>query len=289
MRLRREAGLSVRRLARSFELPVSRIGRWIGPARRGSSGSRRRCPVSGDAELRRTIQELCLEERYQGYGYRRIWALLRRKGWSINRKTVWRIMREAGLSQPKIRHRRYRPKRVEKMQPASGDQAWQIDMTSFQLADLTPLFLVVVTDCFTREIVGWTLDRRCRAAEWVSAVRQALEYRGWQQKGDLDGLVLRSDNGAQPCSKRFAEYLGTVGIRGQYTGYNAPDDNAYVERVIRTIKEEEIWLNQYESWAEAHRAIDEYMRFYNEQRIHSALDYRTPKEFAQEPTSLKAA
>jgi putative transposase len=288
LRLRREAGLSVRRLARSFELPVSRIGRWIGPARRGSSGSRRRCPVSGDTELRRTIQELCLEERYQGYGYRRIWALLRRKGWSINRKTVWRIMREAGLSRPKIRHRRYRPKRVEKMQPASGDQAWQIDMTSFQLADLTPLFLVVVTDCFTREIVGWTLDRRCRAAEWVSAVRQALEYRGWRQKGDLDGLVLRSDNGAQPCSKRFAEYLGTVGIRGQYTGYNAPDDNAYVERVIRTIKEEEIWLNQYESWAEAHRAIEQYMRFYNEQRIHSALDYRTPKEFAQERTSLKA-
>jgi len=221
LRLRREAGLSVRRLARSFELPVSRIGRWIGPARRGSSGSRRRCPVSGDAELRRTIQELCLEERYQGYGYRRIWALLRRRGWRINRKTVWRIMREAGLSRPKMWHRRSRPKRVEKMQPASADQAWQIDMTSFQLADLTPLFLVVVTDCFTREIVGWTLDRRCRAAEWVSAVRQALEYRGWRQKGDLAALVLRSDNGAQPCSKRFAEYLGTVGIRGQYTGYNA--------------------------------------------------------------------
>lgn len=289
LRLRREAGLSVRRLARSFELPVSRIGRWIGPTRRGSSGSRRRCPVSGDAELRRTIQELCLEERYQGYGYRRIWALLRRRGWRINRKTVGRIMREAGLSRPKIWHRRSRPKRVEKMQPATADQAWQIDMTSFQLADLTPLFLVVVTDCFTREIVGWTLDRRCRAAEWVSAVRQALEYRGWRQKGDLDGLVLRSDNGAQPCSKRFGEYLGTVGIRGQYTGYNAPDDNAYVERVIRTIKEEEIWLNQYESWAEAHRAIDGYVRFYNEERIHSALAYRTPKEFAHEQASPKAA
>jgi putative transposase len=287
-RVRLEAGLSGRRLARSFDLPVCRVGRWIGP-RKGRSLRSRPCPVSGDTELRQTIQALCLEERYQGYGYRRIWALLRRRGWGINRKTVWRIMREEGLTRPKIWHRVYRPKRVEKMRPSRVDESWQIDMTSFQLADLTPLFLVVVTDCFTREIVGWTLDRRCRAAEWVSAVRMGLEGRDWKQKGDLVGLVVRSDNGAQPCSKRFVEYLGSVGIRGQYTGYNAPDDNAYVERVIRTIKEEEIWLNQYESWAEAHQAIDAYLQFYNEERIHSALGYRTPKEFAQEQASLKAA
>lgn len=288
MGVRQEAGLSVRRLACSFQLPAARVGRWIGP-RKQSKAPRRSCPVSGDSELRQAVEQLCLEERYQGYGYRRIWALLRRRGWTVNRKTVFRIMREKGWSRPKVWHRPYRPKRVEKMAPSRVDESWQIDMTSFQLADLTPLFLVVVTDCFTREIVGWTLDRRCRAAEWVSAVRMALERRGWQQQGDLANLVLRSDNGAQPCSKRFVEYLASVGIRGQYTGYNAPDDNAFVERVIRTIKEEEVWLNQYESWAEAHQAIDAYVRFYNEERIHSALDYRTPMEFAQEQASLKAA
>jgi putative transposase len=287
-RVRQEAGLSIRRLARSFELPASRVGRWVGPEKSAET-RQRRCPVSGNLELREAVRELCLEERYQTYGYRRIWALLRRRGWQVNRKTVYRIMREEGLTRPKLWHRPYRPKRVEKMAPSRTDESWQIDMTSLQLVDLTPLFLVMVTDCFTREIVGWTLDRRCRALEWISAVRQALERRGWKQKGDLAGLVLRSDNGAQPCSKRFVEYLGTAGIRGQYTGYGAPDDNAYIERVIRTIKEEEIWLNQYESWAEAHQAIDEYVQFYNEQRIHSALEYRTPNEFASVHKTQKAA
>lgn len=286
--VRGQAGLSVRRLARSFQLAPSRVGRWVGPRKQADVRGRRR-PVSGDLELRRTVQELCLEQRYQGYGNRRIWALLRRRGWMVNRKTVFAIMREKGLTQPKIWHRPCRPRRVEKMVPSRINESWQIDMSSLQLADLRPLFLVVVTDCFTREIVSWKLDRRCRAAEWVSALHQALEQRGWKQKGDPAGLVLRSDNGAQPCSKRFVEYLGTVGIRGQYTGYNAPDDNAYLERVIRTIKEEEIWLNQYESWAEAHQDIDAYVRFYNEERIHSALQYRTPKEFAQKQASLKAA
>ena len=288
MALRQQGGWSVRRLARSFELPVSRVGRLV-QAKRTASRSPRGRPVSGDPKLREAVRQLCLQERYQSYGYRRIWALLRRQGYRINRKTVYRILRQEGLTSPKVWHRAGRPKRVEKMRPSGANQAWQIDMTSFQLADLTPLFLVVVADCFTREIVGWTLDRRCRAAEWVSAVRQGLESRDWKQKGDLAGRVLRSDNGAQPCSKRFVEYLGAVGLRGQYTGYNAPDDNAYVERVIRTLKEEEIWLNQYESWAEAHAAIDAYVRFYNEQRIHSVLGYRTPQEFAQKQASLKAA
>jgi putative transposase len=116
-----------------------------------------------------------------------------------------------------------------------------------------------------------------------------LESRGWQTPGDLPGLMLRSDNGAQPCSNRFVQYLGSVGIRGQYTGYNAPDDNAFVERMIRTIREEEIWLNSWASWEEAHAAIEAYVRFYNQQRVHSALGYRTPKEFAAEMKSLKAA
>jgi len=73
---------------------------------------------------------------------------------------------------------------------------------------------------------------------------------------------------------------GDSGVKGQYTGYDAPDDNAYVERVIRTIKEEEIWPNQYDTLSEAREAIEAYVKYYNEQRIHSALDYQTPSEVA---------
>jgi putative transposase len=175
------------------------------------------------------------------------------------------------------------------MRPSGPNEAWQIDMTSFQLSNLTPLFLVTVIDCRTREIVGWTLDRRCRASEWTSAVRMALEARGPDTKAACAGLTLRSDNGAQPCSKRFVEYLGKVGVKGEYTGYSAPDDNAFVERVIRTIKEEEIWLNVYDTLSEARAALEAYIRYYNIERPHSALEYQTPAEVAARLTTHLAA
>ena len=280
---------NLRRVARALDHPVATLGRWLGPARDETPKKRSR-PVSDNARLRDRIRGLCEEARHEKYGHRRIRAQLRRRfGLTINRKTVARIMREEGLAQPKLRFKPGRPKRVEKMRPDAPNRGWQIDMTSFVLADLSPLYLIVVLDCFSRKIVGWTLDRRCRAGEWVSALRQALDAQRITTKEQATELTLRSDNGAQPCSKRFVEYLAQAGVRGQYTGYNAPDDNAFVERVIRTIKEEEIWLNRYDTWAEAHEAIDRYVHWYNEQRIHSALDYRTPCEVEAAHLSLKAA
>jgi putative transposase len=222
---------------------------------------------------------LCLEPRHRTFGHRFIRAHLKRRyGLVIGRKRVLRIMRALGLTQPRIRRKDARPKRVEKMRPTRPNESWQIDMTSFHLSDLSPLFLVVIMDCYTRQIVGWNLARRCRASEWVSAVRMALEARGLDGKEGLASLTLRSDNGCQPSSKEFRAYLSQAGVRPQYTGYNAPDDNAYVERVIRTIKQEEIWSNSYDTVSEAWAALAEYLRYYNASRLHSALDYRTPDE-----------
>lgn len=103
------------------------------------------------------------------------------------------------------------------------------------------------------------------------------------------GLVLRSDNGSQPCSKKFVEFLSARGVGGQYTGYDAPDDNAYVERVIRTVKEEEIWPNLWDTLDEARAAIEAYVNYYNNERIHSALNYKTPSEIAAAFITLAAA
>lgn len=198
-------------------------------------------------------------------------------------------MHDMGLTQKKIWRRPMRPKRVKKMRPGKPNQAWQIDQTSLYLSDMTPLYLVLVTDCHTREIVGWTLDRRCRASEWIAAVRMGLEARGLSIPATCADLTLRSDNGAQPCSRAFTAFRNQAGIRGEYTGYNAPDDNAYVERLIRTVKEEEIWPNLYDSIFEALEAIEDYVKFYNEERVHSSLNYRTPKEFAASQITLVAA
>lgn len=288
--VRNDEELSVRRLAVAADEAPSTVGRWVGPRPREPLSLSRRCPVSGDAALRERVRQLCDGPRHATYGYRRIWALVRREGrWAVNRKTVWRIMHDEGLTRPKVWGRAARPKRVERMRPTAPNQGWQIDMTSLQLSDLTPLYLVVVTDCFTRQLVGWTLERRARATEWTSALRMALESRGLTTKESCRSLVVRSDNGSQPCSKHFVEFLGGVGATGQYTGYNAPDDNAYVERTIRTIKEEEIWPSLYDTLNEAHQAIDAYVRFYNSERIHSALGYGTPDEAEAKAITLNAA
>lgn len=288
--MRQQGGASVSRIAAAIAEPRSSVGRWVQP---GATVRRvaqpRRCPVSGDRGLREQVISLCGQPRHERYGHRRIRALLRREGRPVSRKTAWSVMRELGLAQQRVWRRPARPRRVERMRPETADRAWQIDMTSLALADLTPLFLVVVIDCFTRQIVGWTLDRRCRAGEWTAALRMALERRGLDSKHACRELVLRSDNGAQPCSRHFAEFLASRGVRGQFTGYDAPDDNAYVERVMRTIKEEEIWLNEYETFCEAHAAVESYIKHYNAQRMHSALGYRTPDEFAAAHITLAAA
>ena len=288
--MRTDTSISIERLARSFDEPRSSVGRWVAPQVTEKLVSRRNRPVAGQEDLRQKIQELCDEERHRTFGHRRIRALLKtRYGICVNRKTVLKVMREKGLTRPKMWHRPWRPKRIEKVNATQLNTHWQIDMTSFQLSSLLPLFLVVVIDCCSREIVGYTLDNRCRAKEWIAALRRALEARGITDKDKAKKLTVRSDNGAQPCSKAFVEYLGTAGVTGEYTGYNAPDDNAYVERIMRTIKEEEIWPNLYDTFSEARAAIDEYVRYYNEERIHSALDYQTPKEIAAEKMTLKAA
>ena len=279
---------SIRRLARTFAEPVSTVGRWVG-SEKDKIARQRCCPVSGNTDIRARVRSLCDRARNRMFGYRRIWALLRRKGVIINKKTVWKIMHEMGLSRPKIWYKPARPKRVEKMRPTGPKRGWQIDMTSFALSDFTPLYLMMVTDCYTRKIVGWTLDRRCRAGEWVGALRIALESEGLTTKEVCRKLTLRSDNGSQPCSKKFVEYLGKTGVQGQYTGYNAPDDNAYIERLIRTVKEEEIWPNVYDTLSEAGAAIEAYVNYYNDERIHSALDYRTPNEVAAAYNTLAAA
>ena len=280
--------LSYRRLAQHLGVHHAGLHRWVRPSP-DAPPSRRSRPVRDDPELRERIRLLCLEERHHTWGHRRIRALLKRRfDVRVSRKTVCRMMRELGLSQEKVRRRPWRPRRVRRMLPELPDQAWQIDQTNVYLSDMRRLYLVVVVDCRTREIVGHCLDERCRSDEWIAALRTALESRGLGE-GRLQDLTLRSDNGAQPSSRRFADYLRSRGITGEFTGYAAPDDNCYVERAIRTLKEEHIYCQSYESYAEARDGLEDFIDYYNNERIHSALGYKTPIEIRRQMITPKAA
>lgn len=286
--IRQESGLTIRRLSSAFMEPASTVGRWIAPKSEVII-KKRQCPVSGNPELRAKIRDLCTQDRHLAFGHRMIWALLKKHhGIHVNIKTVLRIMKEEGLCRPKIWKRPYRSQYLPKMKPSSVNQCWQIDMTSFRLSDMTTLFLIVVIDCYSRQIVGWNLSRRCSAVEWISALRLALENTNLYGQKD-HGLVLRSDNGSQPCSRKFTEFISKCGIKGQYTGYDMPDQNAFVERVIRTIKAEAVWPFIYDLFLDAHKAMDEFISYYNNERPHSSLGYLSPIEFAYANITLLAA
>ncbi|MCP4568670.1 MAG: IS3 family transposase [FCB group bacterium] len=287
-KVREQARISVARLAKAFDEPRSTVGRWVAQGAQ-QEHQKRTCPVSEDEKIVAQVREICLRQRCRTYGYRRVHAILKKEGTHINRKTVLKIMQKHRLTQPKVWRRPQRPKRVEKMRPRKPNQGWQIDMTSLQLDQMRTVYLVVVIDCCSRKIMGWGLSHRCRAQEWIVALRMALETAGIECKDKARGLTLRSDNGAQPCSKKFVEFLGARGVKGQYTGYDTPDDNAYVERVIRTIKEEEVWPNSWDTFWEAHEAIEKYVKFYNDERPHSALNYQTPEWAAKNKGTLNAA
>lgn len=169
------------------------------------------------------------------------------------------------------------------MRPNRGRQ---IDMTGLALSYFTSVYLVILTDCYTRKLVGRNLNGRYRTGKWASALRTALESEKPTRK---EACRQCSDNSSQPCSRNFIEYSGKTGVRGQYSGYDVPDDNACMERVIRTVREEEIWPNVYHTRSEARAAIEGYLSYYNQKRVHSALGYRTPNEVAAASSALAAA
>lgn len=205
-------------------------------------------------------------------GYRMVWALTRRKlGIQINRKRVLRVMREQRLIQRRRREpRRRRPGffRVER-----PDQLWHLDLTSVWVAEHGWCYLMAAIDCCTREIVGWHLELRCRAAESIALVERAA-----RAHGIVPGqLVLGTDNGSAFTARRFKQVLSGLGIAHRRGGYRDPESQAFIESWFGKLKEREVWRSEYETLEEAREAIGAYVGGYHD-RPHSGLDYRTPKE-----------
>jgi putative transposase len=205
-------------------------------------------------------------------GYRMVAALTRQKlGIAVNRKRVLRVMRERKLIQRRRPlERRKRPGffRVERPR-----QLWQLDMTSIWVAEHGWTYLNAIIDCCTREIVGWSLELRCRADEAIAVVEHAATVHGIQE-GEL---VLGSDNGSAFTARRFKATLTELGIRHRRGGYRDPESQAFIESWFGKLKEREVWLNEYETLDDARRGIGGYVDRYHH-RPHSGLNYRTPLE-----------
>lgn len=164
------------------------------------------------------------------------------------------------------------------MEAPKPNTVWQPDMTKVWAVPSTRWsYPVSVIDCCTRDIVGWELSLRCRTGEALAVlVRAVLHHLPHGSRGL--GLTLTTDNGTQFTSARCVETLGRLGIQHRRTAYNHPEGNSYIERFHRSLKEEEVWINEYQSFDHARQYIAHWIEEYNHDRPHRGLHGRTPHE-----------
>ena len=237
-----------------------------------------------DMDLRDAIQRIALE--WPSYGRPRITAELRRRGWEVNPKRVYRWMREDNLVCVRKRKfvvttdsnhgREVYPNLAGKMALTGIDQLWVADITYIRL-QTEFVYLAVVIDAFSRRVIGWALDRTMEDDLTLAALRMALELRG-----PTLGVVHHSDRGSQYASGDYTDLLKAHGCQISMSHKASPWENAACESWMKTLKAEEVYRQEYRDVAEARTLIAQFIEsVYNQQRLHSALGYLPPVEFEQ--------
>jgi putative transposase len=233
-------------------------------------------PVSVSAENLRLMQ--LLDEQYTAtpfYGIRRMTAWLQSQGCAVNHKRVGRLLRQMGLeaiypkprlSPPAAGHLIY-PYLLRGVPVARVNQVWSADITYIRLASGF-VYLVAVMDWFSRYVLSWAVSITMDVEFCVEALEQALRH--------SQPEIFNTDQGAQFTSVAFTERLKKGGIRISMDGRGRALDNVFVERLWRTVKYEEVYLHDYQTAQDARQSLGRYFGFYNGERLHQALGYRTP-------------
>jgi len=233
--------------------------------------------------LRDQIEDLILE--FPGYGYRRVTHALARQGWTINHKRVLRIMQEESLlchlkkkfvvTTTNSRHGfPVYPNVLVEVTLSAPDQAWVADFTYIRLRSAF-VYLACILDAFSRRCVGWHLSREMTTQLTRSALHQAIVERRPQP-----GLIHHSDRGVQYASREYVDQLEQIGARISMSAVGNPYDNAKAESFFKTLKQEEVYLKEYDSFTDAEQNLTVFLeQVYNEKRLHSSLGYLPPAEF----------
>ena len=231
----------------------------------------------GESEENLRLMRL-LDEQYTRvpfYGSRRMTEWLATQGYEVNRKRVTRLMQLMGieavypkprLSQPGEGHRVY-PYLLRGVTVDRLNQVWSTDITYIRMAQGF-VYLVAVMDWYSRYVLSWSLSLTMEIDFCIEALRVALR-RGLPE-------IFNSDQGAQFTSEKFTDELAAKEIAISMDGRGRCMDNIFIERLWRSLKYEEVYLKDYESVTEARTGIERYFRFYNQERLHQSLDYRTP-------------
>jgi putative transposase len=232
-------------------------------------------PVDADdLALMRRMDELYT--KWPFYGSRRMVAALRQDGWIVNRKRVRRLMRMMGLeaiyqkpntSKGHPDHKVY-PYLLRGLSIDRPNQVWCADITYIPMAKGF-VYLVAVMDWYSRRVLAWRMSITMESGFCVEALQEAVARHGQPE-------IFNTDQGVQFTSAGFLDELESHGIRVSMDGKGRFLDNIFIERLWRSLKYEDVFIKAYGSVAEARQGIGGWFSFYNEERLHQALDYRTP-------------
>jgi putative transposase len=237
-------------------------------------------PVEPDKEelaLMRRMDEIHLKHPF--FGSRAMTQTLKQEGFVINRKRVQRLMRLMSLesvapqpktSKPAPEHPVY-PYLLRNLTISRVNQVWASDITFVPMIRGF-LFLVAIIDWYSRRVLAWRLSNTLEASFCVEALHEALRHYGCPE-------IFNTDQGSQFTSEDFTSVLRDRGIKISMDGQGRCIDNVFVERLWRSLKYEEIYLNDYDTVAEARYGIGRYFDFFNDKRPHQALGYQTPSSF----------
>ncbi len=279
-------------MIRQTDLPTSHACTALGMSRSSYYFKPAELPAGVDLSLRKMIRDIALE--FAGYGYRRITIALRRQNVIINHKKVLRLMHAENVLckrksfKPQTTNSNHNqplyPNLVRNISVTKLNQVWVTDITYVAIANCW-VYLTTILDLFSRKCIGWALSRRIDTELCLEALEMAIAQR---KIFGFEGLIHHSDRGVQYASNAYTKRLNEEEILISMTETGNPRENAYAESFFKTLKVEEVYLKEYNTFEEAYKNIKQFIEaVYNAKRLHSSIGYQTPNEMEAEVLNIR--
>jgi putative transposase len=264
----------VKHLQKNFRVSERRACRVVDQPR----SSQRYLSTKADKDAALTQMIVAFSGQNPRYGYRRVWALLRREGWEVNKKRVHRLWREADLKVPAGRRRKRQrlgssENGVARRRAEYLGHLWSYDFAMDATEDGRRLKMMPVVDEYSRECLALEVERSITSEEVVKTLDRLFAERGAPR-------FIRSDNGPEFIAQAVKRWLAVSGVETLYIEPGAPWENAYSETFISRMRDELLDREEFANLKEAKVLAEDYREHYNHHRPHGALGYLTPVEFA---------
>ncbi len=285
----RSRGITVTRMLHLLGIPESTYyrKRSMIHLKRGRKNSQTTCLSVGndivripDTQILLVIEEL-LEREFVCYGYKKVTKYLQRSGYIINRKKVFRLMKENDLLNHTYNYRSPARRVADPIVTVNApNEIWEMDIKYIYIQgeNRTTYFFAMI-DCFTREVVGKYLGYHCTSDDVKKAMDFAFLDRGIER---ISHVRIRSDNGTQFVSRTVELFLSSSNIAHERIHPAAPREDAHIESFNSILEKEVIRRFEFSSFEDAENTISRFIEFYNNERLHSAIDYKAPKEVYEE-------